>query len=296
MLYSRIPNTNLEVSRLGFGCWSLAGKGWSGTNPQQTVKTLELSFEAGINLFDTAPVYGFGRSEEVLGEVLSSVRGKVIFATKCGLSWDKFGKVIHDLSRDAILSELEKSLKRLKTDYLDILQVHWPDPQISLEETFRCLRELKESGVVRSVGICNYPLQMISEARKYCEIISLQDKYNFIERSAEKSLLSYCQKEKLAFFAYSPLAQGLLGGLYHSESVLPKNDIRRMNPLFNNQNNFENVLKQVAGMKKYPAAKALSFLFNDDRVTSVLVGMTKEHHLRQNIKTLNESSVRGRDE
>ncbi len=279
MIYRKLGNSDLNISAIGFGCWALAKHGWKDVNQKEAIETLESSLELGINFFDTAPVYGFGRSEEILGDVVRGYRKNVFIATKCGLRWTEFGKVSHDLSRDSILYEVEESLKRLKTSYIDLYQVHWPDGSTPLLDVFSTLEKLKREGVIKNIGVSNFNLELLKESSDISSIASVQEQYNLLQKLAEKEILPFCKDENIGFIAYSPLAQGLLSGKVTRNYKIGKNDVRRFNPLFRDEHVFDKVEKL-----QLPLAKtALEYVLKKEGVSSVLVSMTKKKHLMENL-------------
>lgn len=287
MEYRKLGKSNLKVSLLGYGSWALSGKGWFGVNTKESIKTLEAALHEGINFFDTAPIYGFGKSEELLGEILNDCRDQVIIATKCGLVWDKYGHVSHSLKESDIRRSIEGSLVRLKTDYIDLFQLHWPDSATPLSETAKILIQLKDEGLIREIGISNYNPEQFRELIKLLPIVSYQGLYNRLQRDAEKEIIPICKENEISFISYSSLAQGLLGGLYQEGFSVPKNDIRRFNNLFTNEELFNNSLSQIRGLGKNPVRKSLEFLAKNETVTSILVSMTKTKHLEENVSSLN---------
>ena len=157
MEFATISGSPLEVSRVGLGTWAIGGWMWGGTDDQESVRTIHTAVERGINLIDTAPAYGFGRSEEIVGRAIDerSLRSRVVIATKTGLEW-KDGKVFRNASRDRIFREIDDSLRRLQTDYIDIYQVHWPDPLVPIEETAEAMQTLLDQGKIRAIGVSNF--------------------------------------------------------------------------------------------------------------------------------------------
>jgi len=157
MEFANIADTGLTVSRVGLGTWAIGGWMWGGTNDEESIATIRAAVDRGVNLIDTAPAYGFGRSEEIVGRALADgrLRSRVVIATKTGLEW-KDGKVFRNASRDRILREVGDSLRRLRTDYIDIYQVHWPDPLVSIEETAQAMQELLDQGKIRAIGVSNF--------------------------------------------------------------------------------------------------------------------------------------------
>jgi aryl-alcohol dehydrogenase-like predicted oxidoreductase len=275
----------MQVSLLGYGGWALGKKGWPGVDEKEARKTLEACIGQGINFFDTAPVYGFGRSEEVLGDVLSGLRQQVIIATKCGLRWDERGYVKHNLSSDSISWEIERSLRRLRTDYIDLYQIHWPDRHTPLEETLGKLVELQAQGVIRHIGVSNFSRELLEKARALARIVSVQEPYNMLQRGAEAELLPLCRRLGLGFICYSPLAQGLLGNGLSPDFKPGRHDVRRLNPLYRNREVF------AAGMAlakkiKPAAAAALAFIARQEAVSTILVSMTQRKHLAENCTSL----------
>jgi aryl-alcohol dehydrogenase-like predicted oxidoreductase len=284
MEYRKLGQSNLEVSLIGYGGWALSGKGWGDVNKKEALETVEKSIENGINFFDTAPVYGFGKSEELLGILLSSVRKKVIIATKCGLRWDDRGRVFHDLTRDAVLRDIESSLARLKTDYIDLYQIHWPDKKTELNETLDTLNELKKDGVIRFIGLSNFNTELLGKATDLAEITSLQALYNMLQRDAEREFLPFCKKNRVGFICYSPLAQGILSGKINEDFKPGRHDVRRFNPLFRSRDKFRECIAFTKELSSSTGFKALKFLADKEEVSSILISMTKVKHLMENLK------------
>jgi len=283
MIYNKLGNSKLRVSLLAYGSWALSKTGWKGVNQNEAIKTLELALENGINFIDTAPIYGFGKSEEIIGNVCKSIRKKLVIATKTGLKWTNFGKVSHDLSYDFIMSDIENSLKRLKTDYIDLYQIHWPDPNTKLEETFSTLNNLKKSGVIKYIGVSNFSLNQLKYSIDLVNIVSIQNQYNLLQKEVEKEILPYCSGNNISVLAYSPLAQGLLSGTFDRNYVVKGNDIRRFNPLFSNKDTF----KTLDNIDKKLPDYAFEYLYKNG-VSSILVSMTKEKHLMENLKIIEQ--------
>lgn len=286
MQYRRLGKSDLQVSLLGYGAWALGKKGWPDVDEREARNALETCLEHGINFFDTAPVYGFGRSEERLGEILSGVRHQVILATKCGLRWDNRGRVFHDLSSDALHSDIHASLARLKTDYIDLYQIHWPDRRTPLQETMETLNSLKAQGIIRHIGVCNFTAELLTEARQYSDITSVQCLYNMLQQDAAKDLLPCCREHGLGVLCYSPLAQGILGGKFRDDFKPGKHDIRHLNPLFKNTKRFRDAVAFSQSLPEPPAAAALGFLAGQAGVSSILVSMTRPEHVLENIKAI----------
>jgi aryl-alcohol dehydrogenase-like predicted oxidoreductase len=286
MLYQKLGSSNITVSRIGYGAWALGGRGWGNYNEREALRALETCLECGINFFDTAPVYGFGRSEQVLGKVLAGVREEVVIATKCGLVWDDSGHVRHDLSRDALRRDLEASLQRLNTDYIDLYQIHWPDKRTALEETLDELVSFQRSGVVRHIGVSNFSARQLQQACALADIVSIQQLYNLLQREAALDVLPACRQMNLGFIAYSPLAQGVLGGEMDAGSRPGRHDVRRRNPLYRSPEKFERAVRYAGALSGPGARAALRFVLEQPGVSCALVGMTQRRHVELNIKAL----------
>ena len=291
MLYQQLGSSNLNVSRIGYGAWALGGRGWGNYHEREARRALEMCLEFGINFFDTAPVYGFGRSEQILGEVLSSVRSEVLIATKCGLMWNDSGQVRHDLSRAALRRDLEASLQRLNTDYIDLYQIHWPDRRTPLEETLDELSSFQRAGVVRHIGVSNFSAQQLDQACELANIVSVQQLYNLLQRDAASDVFPVCREKNLGFIAYSPLAQGVLAGEMDASSRPGRHDVRRRNPLYHNSEHFEQAVSYAEGLSRPRAIAALRFVLEQPEVSCVLVGMTQSRHVELNMSALDREHI-----
>ena len=230
---ANIAGTSLRVSRVGLGTWAIGGWMWGGTDEEESIKTIHAAVERGINLIDTAPAYGFGRSEEIVGRAIADrdLRSRVVIATKTGLEW-KDGQVFRNASRDRILREIDDSLRRLRTDYIDIYQVHWPDPLVSIEETAEAMQTLFDRGKIRAIGVSNFSVAQIERFRRVAELHVVQPPYNLFEREIENELLPYCRKSNLATLTYGALCRGLLSGKLEEDAKFEGDDLRLTDPKF----------------------------------------------------------------
>jgi aryl-alcohol dehydrogenase-like predicted oxidoreductase len=228
-----IAGTSLTVSRVGLGTWAIGGWMWGGTDEKESVETIHAAVERGINVIDTAPAYGFGRSEEIVGRAIgdAGLRSRVVIATKVGLEW-KDGKVFRNASRDRVLREATDSLRRLKTDYIDIYQVHWPDPRVPIEETAEAMQALLGQGTIRAIGVSNFSPAQIERFRRVSELHVVQPPYNLFEREIENQLLPYCRKSDLATLTYGALCRGLLSGKLQVDAHFAGDDLRLTDPKF----------------------------------------------------------------
>ncbi len=177
MQYRDLGKSGARVSLLGYGGWALGIKGWPGVDEREAVRTAEEAVDRGVTFFDTAPVYGFGRSEELLGRILAGMRKDIFIATKCGLRWDERGRVRHDLTPASIRWEIDRSLQRLGTDYIDLYQVHWPDRHTPLAETIEELQKLQKQGAIRHIGVSNFTAGLVTETLQYAQLASVQQVY-----------------------------------------------------------------------------------------------------------------------
>jgi aryl-alcohol dehydrogenase-like predicted oxidoreductase len=233
MEFAIIPETSLTVSRVGLGTWAIGGWMWGGTDEEESVKTIHAAVERGINLIDTAPAYGFGRSEEIVGRALAdrSLRSRVVIATKTGLEW-RDGSVFRNASRKRILREVTESLRRLRSDYIDIYQVHWPDPRVPVEETAGAMQTLFDQGKIRAIGVSNFSVAQIERFRRVAKLHVVQPPYNLFEREIENELSPYCLQSGLATLTYGALCRGLLSGKLQEDAHFEGDDLRLTDPKF----------------------------------------------------------------
>jgi aryl-alcohol dehydrogenase-like predicted oxidoreductase len=227
----QIPNTQLKVSRVALGTWAMGGWMWGGSDQREAIATIHAALARGINLIDTAPVYGFGASEEIVGAALNGVRTQAVIATKTGLEW-RDGKVYRNASRAHILREIDDSLRRLRTDYIDIYHVHWPDPLVPVEETAEAMRALYQQGKIRAIGVSNFSVAQMDRFREVAPLHVLQPPYNLFERNIESEILPYCQTNGIVTLGYGALCRGLLSGRMRADTTFQGDDLRRVDPKF----------------------------------------------------------------
>jgi aryl-alcohol dehydrogenase-like predicted oxidoreductase len=233
MEYVRLTGLQSDVSRIGLGTWAIGGAGWGGTDDQEAVRTILSALEHGINLIDTAPVYGFGRSEELVGRAIAQYgnREKLIIATKVGLEW-RGGEIFRNSAGARIMSEINDSLRRLQTDYIDLYQIHWPDPLVPIAETAAAMHQLHQRGKIRAIGVSNYWPEQMSAFRAAAPLHAAQPPYNLFERDAEKDVLPYCGEHGLITLTYGALCRGLLSGKMKPDTKFSGDDIRKADPKF----------------------------------------------------------------
>jgi aryl-alcohol dehydrogenase-like predicted oxidoreductase len=228
-----ILGTQLRVSRVALGTWAMGGWMWGGTDKREAVATIRAALDQGINLIDTAPVYGFGVSEEIVGQAVAAagLRAQAVIATKVGLEW-RAGKVYRNATRGRIMREIDESLRRLRTDYIDIYQVHWPDPLVPIEETAEAMRTLHDQGKIRAIGVSNFSVEQMERFRKVAPLHVLQPPYNLFERAIEGEILPYCRASNIATLGYGALCRGLLSGRMRADTTFEGDDLRRLDPKF----------------------------------------------------------------
>jgi aryl-alcohol dehydrogenase-like predicted oxidoreductase len=228
-----IPGTAVEMSRVGIGTWAIGGWMWGGTEEAESVSTIRTALEHDINLIDTAPAYGFGHSEEIVGKAIAEagLRSRVVLSTKTGLEWQN-GKVFRNASRARIMREIDDSLRRLRTDYVDIYHVHWPDPLVEIQETADAMGTLFAQGKIRAIGVSNFSVEQMKTFRCVAPIHVLQSPYNLFEREIETQLLPYCRENKIATLGYGALCRGLLSGRMRPNTTFDGDDLRRADPKF----------------------------------------------------------------
>jgi aryl-alcohol dehydrogenase-like predicted oxidoreductase len=233
MEFESIPGTKLKISRIAIGTWAIGGWLWGGTDEAESISAIRAAFDHGINVIDTAPVYGFGRSEEIVSKALSEggLRSRAIIATKVGLEWPD-GKISRNSSRARIIREIEDSLRRLQTDHIDVYQIHWPDSATPFEETAQAMLSLFNAGKIGAIGVSNFSVEQMEQFRRTAPIHVLQPPYNLFEREIEAEILPYCQKNGIATFGYGALCRGLLSGRMRADTVFEGDDLRRVDPKF----------------------------------------------------------------
>jgi aryl-alcohol dehydrogenase-like predicted oxidoreductase len=293
MTYSDLQGLDIKLSSLGLGCLQLGGHGWGNVSEAEMVKAIHKAIDSGVTFFDTAPIYGLGRSEEVLGKTLGAKRKNVIIATKVGLVWrkDKTFAKFTDSSPANINREIDMSLRRLNTDYIDLYQIHWPDPNTPIEDTLFAMEKLKQSGKIRCIGCCNFSLELLKESLKYDGVKTLQVPYSLIERRVEQDLLPFCKEYGIGVLAYSPLARGLLTGKYDRNIEFGPDDNRSRSEdeyfhgeaFLKNLEIVEKVKVIAKRLNKTPAQIALRWLLKNPCVTAAIFGAKNALQVEENI-------------
>jgi methylglyoxal reductase len=243
--------SSVYISPITLGTWAIGGWMWGGTDEKQAISAIRASIDAGITTIDTAAVYGFGLSEQIIGKAIKGRRDQVVIATKCGMRWDTdvgsepwhqkdmHGRdvIIRKNSRpESIIHECEQSLKRLGVDVIDLYQIHWPDSSTPFEDSWNAMVKLQHEGKVRAIGVSNYSLEQLRHIHEIRRVDSLQPPYSLIRRGIEKDLLPFCQRHQIGVLAYSPLERGLLTGRVGVDREFAKGDHRRDLPMFSKEN------------------------------------------------------------
>ena len=286
---------DLKVSVIGYGAWGIGGAPfWNNEGDNKSIESIKISYENGVNFFDTAPVYGFGHSEKLIGKALKPVRDKVILATKCGLRWGKesLSSLRKDASRESILEEIDQSLRRLDTDWIDLYQVHWPDVETSQKETMETLLEIQNKGKIRYIGVSNYSAEQIKESLKYVKITSLQPEFSLLAREIEKDTVPLCLEKKIGIIAYSPLASGVLTGKYDKNTKFKDWRSKGIIGNFTGQGFVENVskvdrLKEVSQEEEKTCGQtAINWVLRQPGLVTALVGVKNSSQMKENLKAI----------
>ncbi len=252
----RIDVLNADVSRVALGTWALGGWLWGGTEKNVPQETIHKALDMGINFIDTAPVYGFGTSEELVGKAVkehSKDREKIFIATKAGLDW-KNEKPFRNSSIKRLQKEIDDSLRRLQTDYIDIYQIHWPDPKEPIERTAEFMNKLLEEGKIRSIGVSNYSPEQMDAFRRETPLHFCQPPYNLFERGIEEDVMPYCKENDIRILAYGSICRGLLSGKMTRDTEFKDDDIRSWDPKFQ-EPRYTQYLQAVEILDEYAAAK-----------------------------------------
>ena len=281
MKFRKLGQSDLNCSVIGLGTWGMAGSFWGKVDDDQSIATIRAGLEAGINLIDTAPVYGDGHSEEVVGRALEGLkREDIVLATKCG----RF-----TCETEKIRQELETSLKRLKTDYIDLYQVHWPDDKVPFEETFGELENMRKQGKIRYIGVSNFSVEQTEEASKYCQIVSTQPQYSLLVRDIEKDILPYCVEKNIGILSYGSIGAGALTGKFKEKPVFKEDDERASFYTFFQEQNWPktkqmiDTLEEIAASHGKPTVHAaINWVLKQKGISVALVGWRTPEQVRMN--------------
>ncbi len=296
MQLRRIDNSDLSLPPLTLGTWAFGNDAWWGhQDDKDSTQVLEAAVEAGITSIDTAPVYGKGHSEKVIGAFIKQrrLRKRIVLATKLGLSWEG-RSVFHNLKQRRMLEELDESRRRLQTDYFDIYQVHWPDPDTPIGETAGVMYKFYQNGIIKTVGVSNYSVAQMKEFMKYSPLHTLQPEYSMFSRNIESEVVPFCLENKIAVLAYAPLYSGILTGKFFFESVkIPSDTNRRLKrdalegpDAEINKAALSRLKTIAANYSKTLTQLAINWNFNQKGVTSAIVGMRRKQQLEDNLGSI----------
>jgi aryl-alcohol dehydrogenase-like predicted oxidoreductase len=308
MEYRRLGETKLAVSAITFGAWAAGGWMWGGNDDKEAIDAMKTSYDLGITSIDTAPIYGQGKSEELVGRAIKGIpRDKVQILTKYGMRWDlnkgqlafkskdNNGKDIDIYKysgKESIITECENSLKRLGTDYIDLYQIHWPDAITPIDETMEAVIKLKEQGKIREAGVSNYDIKQMAIAEKTIKLASNQVPFSMVNRGIEDDLISYCIENKKAILAYSPLERGLLTGKIKPGHKFDEGDHRTHVKYFKDENikrtnEFLAKIKPLADEKNATLGQlVIRWTINHPGITIALVGARNAQQAKQNARAI----------
>ena len=309
MEYRKLGNSNLEVSAICFGAWAAGGWMWGGTERSDAIRAIKAAHDLGVTSIDTAPIYGQGTSEEIVGEAIRGLpRDKVQILTKFGMRWDlaKGDFAFHSkdtkgnaidiykyAGKDSIIKECEDSLRRLGTDYIDLYQIHWPDITTPIEETMETVARLIEQGKVRYAGVCNYNVAEMKEAQKYVNLVSNQVSYSMVKRDIEEDVVPYCLEHNISILAYSPLGRGLLTGKMKPGHTFQEGDHRSELYFFSDENikrtvSFLDEIQPLAAKKGATLGQlVLRWTIEQPGITIALAGARNEKQAVENARAIN---------
>jgi methylglyoxal reductase len=298
MKYRPLGQSGLEAPVVAFGAWAIGGWFWGGNDEKDSIRAIHAALDDGMNFIDTAPAYGLGRSEEIVGKAIAGRRDDVVLATKCGLVWhtdagehffDEYGKRVHRfLGADSIRYEVEQSLRRLGTDVIDLYQTHWQDSSTPIEETMATLLALKAEGKIKAIGVSNATTEQMDKYREYGPVDSDQERYSMLDRELDSGQLAYCHSNDIAVLAYSPLAQGLLTGKVSITRELAADDLRSGSPRFKRENRVK-ILNFLEGIRPIAEAHdaglsqlAIAWALAQPGLTHALVGARNPEQVSEN--------------
>lgn len=289
-----LGNTELELTTVGLGTWAMGGPwqfGWGPQDDDEAIAAIIKALDMGINWIDTAPAYGLGHSEELIGQALRRTSAKPFIATKCGILWNERKEKVTCLKKRSIRKECHDSLRRLGIDVIDLYQMHWPDPDEDVEEAWEEMVRLKEQGKVRYLGVSNFAVEHLDRVRRIHEPVSLQPPYSMLHREAEDELLGYCAANNIGVVAYSPMQRGLLTGKFSRERLaeLAVDDHRRRNPdflepQFSATMELVEELKEIAGRNGRTCAQlAISWVLRRSEVAAAIVGARRPAQIEETV-------------
>jgi len=307
MEYRTLGQSDIKISELAFGAWAIGGWLWGGADSKDAVKAIETAIDHGMTSIDTAAVYGFGLSEELVGKATKGKRDRVQILTKFGLTWsgkkgefffasqDNRGKDVNIYrysSKDKVISDCDQSLRRLGTDYIDLYQIHWADPTTPVSETMEALDILVKNGKIRAGAVCNYSLDLMIEAGKTYQIASNQMPYSMINRAIEKDIVPHCIEKKIGILAYSPLQRGLLTGKIKQGHKFNEGDTRPTTMYYKEPNisrilQLTDNLREIANELNITLSQlVLNWTIQQPGITCALAGARNAAQVLENVKAV----------
>jgi aryl-alcohol dehydrogenase-like predicted oxidoreductase len=284
----RLGSTDIEASSVAMGCWPISGMTSLDVNDADSMNTLRAAVDVGVNFFDTAYCYGRdGESERLIARVISEDRGSVVIATKGGIHWDPHGVRVFDASPDRLRQECGESLQRLGTDYIDLLYLHAPDPNVPVIESAAALKSLLEAGKTRSVGVSNFNLEQMKAFHAVCPITAVQPHYNMLQREIETDIVPWCLQHNVSIVVYWPLLKGLLAGKLARDHPFREGDGRAKYPMFqgeewNRNHDFIDQLKTIADdLHKTVAQLVVNWTVHQPGITAALCGAKRANQIEE---------------
>ncbi len=300
----QLGKSDLHISPIVFGAWAIGGQAWGGNEDKDALEAMKKSFDLGVTSIDTAPVYGFGHSESLVGKAIKEIgRDNLEILTKFGFNWktekgeyqfptSDGGKTYAYAGRDGIMQEVEDSLKRLGTDYIDLYQIHRPDATTPIEETMEVLKELQQQGKIRAIGMSNHTVELMKRADSVISLVATQSPYSMVYRKIEKDIIPYCMEENVGILAYSPLQRGLLTGKITSDHEFKGDDHRADNKFFKEPNRsrtnaFLDQIKPIAEERGVTLAQlVINWTVQREGITAALVGARNAKQAEENAKSM----------
>jgi aryl-alcohol dehydrogenase-like predicted oxidoreductase len=290
----KLGRTDLDLSVIGLGSYAIGGDwyfGWGLQDDEESITAILHGIEKGINWIDTAPIYGCGHSEEIVGKAINGLSSKPIISTKCGHVCDNRGDPVFSLGRENIRIDVERSLKRLQIDVIDLCQIHWPNPEKDVEEAWSVLVELVKEGKIRYIGVSNFDVEQMQRIQSIHPVAFLQPPYSILERGIENRILDYCMQSNIGVIAYSPMQQGLLTGKFSKERLqnLPAKDVRHKMPHFQEPQFSANLeladgLYSIAEKNDCTVAQlAIAWVLRRPEVTAAIVGTRRPSQIKETV-------------
>lgn len=288
MEYRRLGESDLDLSVVGLGTWALGNDFFGEVDDKTSVSAIHAALDSGINLIDTAPAYGAGHAEEVVGKALKGRRDSAIVATKVGIIRTK-DDFIRNLKADSVRQEIDDSLRRLRVETIDLYQIHWPDPNTPLEETLDALEKIHETGKFRHLGVSNFDPQLMEQVRERMSLVSMQPHYSLLHRGIEKRILPYCREQGIGVIGYGTLAGGILTGKFREIPKFEEGDHRHQfygffkEPVWSKVQNVLEVLREIANERSVTVAQvAINWAISQNGITSALVGAKRPDQAESN--------------